>query len=263
MRRTHHPDRPFSGMSVEEITTLAKTKWLNLETLFELHREVCLRKFVGWDSFERELKARYEAMSRRNLDLELKAMEQIATHTPQKAKKEIGANSPQKVEPAKTIQVAAPTITTSTRKPPMTWEDAAKQIRHATVHPEAKNVQRLRGANDWSDASPLKLFGYSVNATTGLKESDRSEFLADFCKNAELPKSLPTAYSTPWGEPNSKQRIMKTAKHLRFLIRNAERRDDLSMGRAISCWQRDFDFLKSHFKEKLNASEWLDAWTAH
>ena len=263
MRRTHHPDRPLSGMSVEDITTLAKTKWLNLETLFELHREVCLRKFVGWDSFERELKARYEAMSRRNLDLELKAMEQIANHVPAKAKKENGSNSPQKVEPPKPTQVTAPAISTIIKKPPMTWEEAAKIIRHATVHPEAKNVQRLRGSNDWSDASPLKLFGYSVNATTGLKESDRSEFLSDFCKNAELPKSLPVAYSTPWGEPNSKQRIIKTAKHLRFLIRNAERRDDLSMGRAISCWQRDFDFLKSHFKEKLNSSEWLDAWTAH
>jgi hypothetical protein len=105
----------------------------------------------------------------------------------------------------------------------------------------------------------MKLLGYTVGAQ-GLPEADRREFLEDFIRRAQLPSNLPAGYRAPWGEPDSKERLSRTAKHLRMLIKNRERQDSERFAMAISCWDRDYEFLRQHFKERLSAGEWAEAW---
>jgi hypothetical protein len=77
--------------------------------------------------------------------------------------------------------------------------------------------------------SPLKMLGYSVNAKDGLPDKEREEFLIDFCESALLPINLPAAYAERWGKPNTKLRVLRTAKHLGFLkkISNVKTENDL------------------------------------
>jgi hypothetical protein len=103
---------------------------------------------------------------------------------------------------------------------PESWRESASKIRHAKVHEKAKEISKFRGDNNWADVSPLKMLGYSVDVKEGLNEGDRREFLLDFCLNMILPRGLPKDYVEPWGDPGTKKRILRTAKHLSFVRRN-------------------------------------------
>ena len=140
---------------------------------------------------------------------------------------------------------------------PETWKDSAKKIRHAKVHEKAQHISQYRGDNNWADVSPLKMLGYSVDAKEGLNEKDRREFLVDFCDQMILPLRLPRDYVEPWGDPGTKKRILRTAKHLAFVRRNFERQDQEKFARAIACWQSDFNFLQLHYvRMQISSGDW-------
>lgn len=140
---------------------------------------------------------------------------------------------------------------------PETWKDSAIKIRHAKVHEKAQHISQYRGDNNWADVSPLKMLGYSVDAKDGLNEKDRREFLIDFCDQMILPIRLPSDYVEPWGDPGTKKRILRTAKHLAFVRRNFERQDQEKFARAIACWQSDFNFLQLHYvRMQISSADW-------
>lgn len=140
---------------------------------------------------------------------------------------------------------------------PETWKDSAKKIRHANVHEKAQQISKFRTDNNWADLSPIKMLGYSVDAKDGLNEKDRREFLIDFCDHMILPRGLPRDYVEPWGDPATKKRILRTAKHLAFIRRNFERQDQEKFARAIACWQSDFNFLQLHYvKMQISSADW-------
>jgi len=142
------------------------------------------------------------------------------------------------------------------------WGTTAKMIRHAKLNPKAEEVKKLLNANQWADHSPLNLLGYSVDVKIGLAEKERREFLVDFCEFMVLPLGLPVGYTQPWGDPGTRKRILKTAKHLSFLRRNFEKQDAQKYARAIACWQSDFDYLQQHFNRLgIKPIEWVDAYT--
>lgn len=153
------------------------------------------------------------------------------------------------------------------KKPPATpantpgsWKESAAKIRHSKIHDKAYEISKHRGENNWADVSPLKMLGYSVDAKDGLNEKDRTEFLIDFCEQMILPAGLPKDYVAPWGDPGTKQRVLKTAKHISFVKRNFERQDLEKYARAIACWQSDFNFLQLHFSNmKISPSDWSSA----
>jgi hypothetical protein len=157
-------------------------------------------------------------------------------------------------------KTSAPTVTPTKKiiSLPKTWEQTARQIRHGKVHPDATNVINLR-SKDWADMSPLKMLGYSVNAKDGLADNEREEFLIDFCESAILPMNLPVAYAEPWGQPNTKLRVLRTARHLGFLRKNFERQDPERFARSISCWRRDFEHLQKRYGRLLNGTEWVNS----
>ncbi len=161
--------------------------------------------------------------------------------------------------PAPAITRSASINRSPQKKIPSSWEEAVKQVRHAQVHPEAKNIKNLRGNNDWAEVSPLKMLGYSVDAKDGLTEREREEFLIDFCESAELPANLPPSYLDPWGKPGTKTRIHRTAKHIGFVKRNFEKQDFMKYSRAISAWRRDFEFLQKRYGKMLSYQDWNNA----
>jgi hypothetical protein len=141
------------------------------------------------------------------------------------------------------------------------WNATAGMIRHSRLNPKVEEIKKLNNESQWAEHSPLNMLGYSVDARNGLNEAERREFLVDFCDNMILPLGLPTGYAQPWGDPGTKQRILKTAKHLSFLRRNFEKQDPVKYARAINCWQRDFDFLQNHYAKCTNRPmDWADAY---
>jgi hypothetical protein len=165
-------------------------------------------------------------------------------------------NQPQAAPNSTSLPKSAPAKITLSA--PKNWEQAAKQIRHGKVHPDATNIINLR-SKEWADMSPLKMLGYSVNAKDGLPDKEREEFLIDFCEAALLPINLPAAYAEPWGKPNTKLRVLRTAKHLGFLKKNFERQDPERFARSISCWRRDFELLQKRYGQLLTGTEWANA----
>lgn len=179
----------------------------------------------------------------------------------EKLKKIAGTDIPAKSKPDATSASEKPQrIASPTPQIPSDWNESARKIRHAKVHGKVNEISRHRGDNDWADVSPLKMLGYSVDAKEGLSDKDRMEFLVDFCENMILPLGLPKDYVEPWGDPGTKKRILKTAKHLAFVRRNFERQDLEKYARAIACWQRDFNFLQSNYKQmQINPMDWATA----
>ncbi len=172
-----------------------------------------------------------------------------ATEIPAKSKPDVTSAS----ERPQRIASPAPQI-------PSDWNESARKIRHAKVHGKVNEISRHRGDNDWADVSPLKMLGYSVDAKEGLSDKDRMEFLVDFCEKMILPLGLPRDYVEPWGDPGTKKRILKTAKHLAFVRRNFERQDLEKYARAIACWQRDFNFLQTNFDQmQISPMDWATA----
>ena len=61
------------------------------------------------------------------------------------------------------------------------------------------------------------------------------------------------------GQPNTKLRVLRTARHLGFLRKNFERQDPERFARSISCWRRDFEHLQKRYGRLLNEAEWANA----
>jgi len=62
----------------------------------------------------------------------------------------------------------------------------------------------------------------------------------------ELPTVIDDAYSSEWGSPGSRKRLVKMKNSLMTFIRNAQRRSG-SMGIAIHEWQEDLRFIYEAF----------------
>jgi len=131
-------------------------------------------------------------------------------------------------------------------------------VRHAKVHSDTKDLEtRLRTSRDWAQISPLRLLGYSVNATDGLNLTERREFLKDFCETAILPQSLPKDYATSWDEPGTRGRALRTARHLQFLIKTFGQRNDKAYEAAIAAWEQDWRYLREQFDRLASVNDWL------
>jgi hypothetical protein len=231
--------RPVLGESgfYQEITRPE----LNKRTMIEFARQVV----EGVSPFESELLGDQVWL--------LNSLKKIAvTEIPVKEKKDV-VSSDRSNDLPRRLAAPAPFV-------PGSWKESASKIRHSKLHDKANEVSRHRGENNWADVSPLKMLGYSVDAKDGLNERDRREFLIDFCEQMILPLGLPKDYVSPWGSPGTKQRVLKTAKHISFVRRNFERQDLEKYARAIACWQSDFNFLQSYFsKLQISSLDWSQA----
>jgi hypothetical protein len=103
----------------------------------------------------------------------------------------------------------------------------------------------LRGV-DWRPQGMLGFLGYHVGETQPTRQEIRRCIL-EYAFECDLPPVNDPAYHEEWGEPRTAQRLYKLANTLAALIRNAKRRDAVSMERAINDWERDLLFLYAKY----------------
>ena len=246
---------------------------LPYDMIKELHAEICVRREPGWKTIEASLRTRYRTARQKELDQEISYMVKLSevfepdtgavladlvTDSSKRTKQteRTVAVAPSSVLQPRVHLVQPPKPPTPSK--PATWEDAAKLVRHAKVHSDVKDLDgRLKDSRNWAQISPLRLLGYSVNATDGLNLSDRREFLKDFCENAILPIGLPTDYATTWDEPGTKNRVLRTGRHLQFLVKTFKQQNNKSYDAAIAAWEQDWTYLREQFGRLANVSEWL------
>ena len=90
----------------------------------------------------------------------------------------------------------------------------------------------------------LKNMGYSVGGH-GKSPVERRQILEKVFET-KLRKNMPQDYLDEWGEPRSKERLMKMANTIAALLRNAKNKVNQPVD-AIREWESDLDWLKEKF----------------
>lgn len=109
----------------------------------------------------------------------------------------------------------------------------------------------------WQSSGLLSILGYSVGIK-GKSELIRREILSSIVKQDVIPKHLREDYRRKWGDPNSLTRLLKLARTIAALCRNAKASPN-NYSKAILDWESDLAFLKnSYFYDflNLNKEEW-------
>lgn len=97
----------------------------------------------------------------------------------------------------------------------------------------------------WQTTGLLKIYGYRVGKE-GLSETQRRAILCRMVEKDIPQGGFTHSYINSWGESNSIERLLKLARTIAALCRNAKRSpNDYDM--AIDHWESDLDFLKKKY----------------
>lgn len=96
----------------------------------------------------------------------------------------------------------------------------------------------------WLKAGMLSYFGYHVGQQ-GLSVSRRLPILERLLKADLDDKAFDQVYVKEWGRPASHKRLMKMARTIAALCRNAKRSPS-NFDQAISDWESDLKYLHDH-----------------
>ena len=106
-----------------------------------------------------------------------------------------------------------------------------------------RRLGNSRGRSQLNEEGILSLSGYSVGNRSGLTTGERRD-----CIRAAFSVQLPRTLSREtYGGPQSEQRKQHLQSVLRFLVSNAERRQEQlghDMSRAISEWSQDLGWIR-------------------
>jgi hypothetical protein len=129
--------------------------------------------------------------------------------------------------------------------------------------PEVTEKKRKPGGGkggagfDFKANSPLSNFGYQVGATRGLSQSERRKLLAEFLEANALvfDDEATAAERLEWGKPNSTQRLLRLAAHLKWLIEWQGKSPQRAQ--ANEEWRSDLQWLKkTHYKPTQHKFRW-------
>jgi hypothetical protein len=107
---------------------------------------------------------------------------------------------------------------------------------------------RAEIGNSWREVGLLRLSGYVVGRTRGLKREERRRilnwvFIKDDLRDIDDPE-----YAAEWGEPLSSERLKKMADSIATFARvRAQSDKDYSI--AIEHWEDDLEYLRRSFYE--------------
>jgi hypothetical protein len=107
------------------------------------------------------------------------------------------------------------------------------------------------------DVGVLSVCGYSVGKN-GKTKNERINVLEEILKGDLRGLDLSVSYLLSWGDPNSISRLMKLAKTIAALCRNAKR-SKADYLEAIENWTEDLAYLKENYYEKVKESA-LETW---
>lgn len=102
------------------------------------------------------------------------------------------------------------------------------------------------------EESPLHRLGYKVGRS-GKSERERHRILTQAFENA-LPNAGTAEYMGEWGEPKTRERLRKMARHLAALADNNSRRS--IMQQAVKDWNDDLAWLKETFYRGHMQFDW-------
>jgi hypothetical protein len=107
------------------------------------------------------------------------------------------------------------------------------------------------------DVGVLSACGYSVGKN-GKTKYERINVLEEILKGDLRTLDLSVSYLLSWGDPNSISRLMKLAKTIAALCRNAKR-SKADYLQAVENWTEDLTYLKENHYEKVKESA-LETW---
>jgi len=97
-------------------------------------------------------------------------------------------------------------------------------------------------ASGWEKDGLLSYIGYTVRSGSPLGDDDRQGILSRIFEG-HLPPLNSSTYMSEWGSPESALRLEKLAQCLASFARQAKRRTDANMSRAVAQWEADLSFL--------------------
>lgn len=112
-----------------------------------------------------------------------------------------------------------------------------------TVSPKGK---RRLSSIAWRQHGMLSFLGYHVGEIQPTRRSKRQRIL-EYVFECHLPPLNDRAYYLEWGSPSTSRRLQKLANTLAAFTRNAKRRDEIALARAIDDWEDDLAFLHDRY----------------
>ncbi|UTA47450.1 hypothetical protein L1F30_14975 [Simiduia sp. 21SJ11W-1] len=124
---------------------------------------------------------------------------------------------------------------------------------HDTRGARAKLLAKL-GTVDWRKEGILKMSGYRVGKTHGVKKDRRWAILNSLMMQDTLTDVRDKSYATEWGKPASKKRYKKIHDSVATFLNNGRARNrngaiDLSV--AVAEWEMDLDYLEKTFARQF------------
>lgn len=130
------------------------------------------------------------------------------------------------------------------------WEPALKKILKwpHTNPPEGLEDFFPKG---WQATGLLSSYGYTVG-NSGFADEKRKSILSNLVEKKIEQKSFNRSYLNSWGEENTLDRLLKLARTIAVLCRNAKGSPH-DFAKAIKEWESDLQFLKNkYFHDFLN-----------
>jgi hypothetical protein len=104
---------------------------------------------------------------------------------------------------------------------------------HGSAHTGTSTSDPLSNIKNWQEQSPLKLLGYHVGKTKGLKVDRRREILRQ-ALNDYLPNAYSREYAEAWGTPGTRARYARPSRRY-----------------AVSDWTADLSWFKENFSARF------------
>jgi hypothetical protein len=119
---------------------------------------------------------------------------------------------------------------------------------HGSAHTGTSTSDPLSNIKNWQEQSPLKLLGYHVGKTKGLKVDRRREILRQ-ALNDYLPNAYSREYAEAWGTPGTRARYKRICQHLALMIEMHKTRPSRCF--AVSDWTADLSWFKENFSARF------------
>lgn len=127
---------------------------------------------------------------------------------------------------------------------PFPWPETNAPTGDGTVDPD-----------EWPEIGLLGKLGYKVGKGGKNKYKRRAILRRAF--QVEASEWLPVEeQASEWGDAVSEERLEKIANSLSAFARNAKKRDETSLGTAISHWEEDLEYLKERFYGTRHSFDW-------
>lgn len=120
-----------------------------------------------------------------------------------------------------------------------------------TWRPLQEMVEFEKG--EFAEQSPINKLGYVVGKVKGLADQPRRDLLARAFRG-KVPNVVSSRYMKSWGEPGSRVRLRRIARHIAWLGSLWRYQDTHVV--AVEHWSDDLDWMREHLYEPWMRFRW-------